>query len=70
MDAPAEVEFGQLLLTGIGLMLLAAGLLVVFVVTYQKRLLQQQLRLRAAEASSTASKATSLPTTVPSCLAW
>jgi two-component system NarL family sensor kinase len=50
MDAPAEVEFGQLLLTGIGLMLLAAGLLVVFVVTYQKRLLQQQLRLRAAEA--------------------
>jgi two-component system NarL family sensor kinase len=50
MDAPAEVEFSQLLLTGIGLMLLAAGALVVFVVTYQKRLLQQQLRLRAAEA--------------------
>ncbi len=31
-------------------MLLAAGALVVFLVTYQKRLLQQQLRLREAEA--------------------
>jgi two-component system NarL family sensor kinase len=51
MDAPAEVEFGQLLLTGIGLMLLAAGALVLFVVTYQKRLLQQQLALRTAEAA-------------------
>jgi two-component system NarL family sensor kinase len=50
MNAPAEVEFGQLLLSGIGFMLLAAGALVVFLVTYQKRLLQQQLRLRAAEA--------------------
>jgi two-component system NarL family sensor kinase len=51
MDAPAEVEFGQLLLIGTGLMLLAAGLLVVFVVTYQKRLLRQQLALRTAEAA-------------------
>jgi len=50
MNAPAEVEFGQLLLSGIGFMLLAAGALVVFLVTYQKRLLQQQLRLRAAQA--------------------
>ena len=50
MDAPAEVEFSQLLLTGIGLMLLAAGALVLFVVTYQKRLLRQQLALRTAEA--------------------
>ncbi len=50
MDAPTEVNFGQLLMGGIGLMLLAAGALVVFLVTYQKRLLQQQLRLHAAEA--------------------
>ncbi|MFD1467122.1 sensor histidine kinase [Hymenobacter caeli] len=50
MDAPSEVAFGQLLFGGIGFMLLAAALLVVFLVTYQKRLLQQQLRLRAAEA--------------------
>lgn len=50
MDAPPEVEFAPLLFTGIGLMLLAAVTLVLFVVTYQKRLLQQQLRLRAAEA--------------------
>ncbi len=50
MDAPAEVAFGRLLFVGIGFMLLAAGALVVFLVTYQKRLLQQQLRLRAAEA--------------------
>ena len=50
MDAPAEVTFAPLLLGGIGLMLLAAGGLVLFLVVYQKRLLQQQLRLRAAEA--------------------
>ena len=50
MDAPAETEFGKLLLVGIGLMLLAGVLLVLFVVAYQKRLLLQQLRLRAAEA--------------------
>lgn len=50
MDAPAEVTFGPLLLSGIGLMLLAAGSLVVFVVAYQKRLLREQLHLRAAEA--------------------
>ena len=51
MDAPAEVTFAPLLLSGIGLMLLAAGALVLFLVTYQKRLLQQQLHLREAEAA-------------------
>jgi len=50
MDAPAENEFVKLLIVGIGLLLLVGGALVLFVVTYQKRLLQQQLRLRAAEA--------------------
>ncbi len=50
MDSPAELAFGQLLIGGISFMLLSAGALVVFIVTYQKRLLQQQLRLRAAEA--------------------
>ena len=50
MDTPAELAFSQLLLVGIGFMLLAAGALVVFLVTYQKRLLQQQLRLHRAEA--------------------
>ena len=49
MDAPAEVAFGPLLFSGIGFMLLAAGAVVVFLVTYQKRLLRQQLRLHAAE---------------------
>lgn len=50
MALPQEVAFGQLLFGGIAFMLLSAGLLLVFLVTYQKRLLQQQLRLRAAEA--------------------
>ena len=50
MDAPAEVTFASLLLSGIGLLLLAGGGLVLFLVTYQKRLLQQQLRLRGADA--------------------
>ncbi len=50
MDAPAEVTFAYLLLGGIGLLLLAGGGLVLFLVTYQKRLLQQQLRLRGADA--------------------
>ncbi|RZK88860.1 MAG: hypothetical protein EOO62_37015, partial [Hymenobacter sp.] len=50
MDAPAETDFLKLLAVGVGLLLLLGALLVVFVVTYQKRLLQQQLRLRAAEA--------------------
>ena len=50
MDSPPELAFGQLLIGGISFMLLSAIALVVFVVTYQKRLLQQQLRLRAAEA--------------------
>ena len=49
MDSPPELAFGQLLIGGISFMLLSAGTLVLFVVTYQKRLLQQQLRLRATE---------------------
>ena len=49
MNTPAEGEFGQLLAAGIGLMLLAAGALVLFLVVHQKRLLEQQLRLRTAE---------------------
>ncbi len=51
MAAPAEVAFGQLLFGGISFMLLAAVTLVAFLVTYQKRLLRQQLELRTAEAA-------------------
>ncbi|RZL07986.1 MAG: hypothetical protein EOO62_16215 [Hymenobacter sp.] len=51
MDAPAENEFLKLLAVGIGLLLLIGALLVLFVVTYQKRLLRQQLALRTAEAT-------------------
>jgi signal transduction histidine kinase len=50
MNAPAESEFFKLLIIGIGLLLLVGGALVLFVVTYQKRLLQQQLRQRETEA--------------------
>jgi two-component system NarL family sensor kinase len=50
MASPEEVAFGSLLFWGIGMMLLAAGCLLLFLFTYQKRLLQQQLRLRTAEA--------------------
>jgi signal transduction histidine kinase len=49
MDSPQELEFAQLLLSGIGFMFLSAITLVLFVVVYQKRLLQQQLLLRATE---------------------
>ena len=49
MRAPAETEFLTLLAVGIGLLLLIGALLVLFVVTYQKRLLRQQLALREAE---------------------
>ncbi|GAB3588213.1 sensor histidine kinase [Hymenobacter daeguensis] len=51
MDAPAEVAFGQLLLGGIGFMLLSGGTLLMFLVTYQKRLLRQQLHQRTTEAA-------------------
>jgi signal transduction histidine kinase len=51
MDAPSEVAFSTLLFGGIAFMLLAAGLLVGFVVVYQRRLLGQQRRQRAAEAT-------------------
>ena len=51
MDAPAEVAFSQLLYGGIGFMLLAGGALLLFLFTYQKRLLQQQLQLRTTEAA-------------------
>lgn len=50
MDSPPELAFGQLLIGGISFMLLSAVGLVLFIVTYQKRLLQQQLQLRLAEA--------------------
>ena len=50
MANPAEVTFSQLLFWGIAVMLLAAGTLLAFFVIYQKRLLQQQLRLRTTEA--------------------
>ncbi|QKG54326.1 hypothetical protein [Hymenobacter sp. BRD67] len=50
MDTPPEVSFASLLFIGIGFMLLAGVTLVVFLVVYQKRLLQQQLRLQQAEA--------------------
>ncbi|MBO2010985.1 sensor histidine kinase [Hymenobacter negativus] len=51
MDAPAEVAFSQLLFGGIGFMLLSAGALLIFLVTYQKRLLRQQLQQRTIEAT-------------------
>lgn len=51
MGAPTEVAFGRLLLLGIGLMVLAAGALLSFVITYQRRLLQEQLRLHTIEAA-------------------
>jgi two-component system NarL family sensor kinase len=49
MASPEEVAFSSLLFWGIGIMLLAGGCLLAFFVTYQRRLLQQQLRLRTAE---------------------
>lgn len=51
MADPAEITFGQLLAGGIGFMLLAGGALLVFLVTYQKRLLGEQLRRHTAEAA-------------------
>lgn len=50
MANPEELTFSQLLYGGIGFMLLAGGTLLVFLVTYQRRLLGQQLHARAAEA--------------------
>jgi two-component system NarL family sensor kinase len=50
MVKPEELTFSQLLYGGIGFMLLAGGTLLVFLVTYQRRLLEQQLHARAAEA--------------------
>ncbi|MBF9141095.1 sensor histidine kinase [Hymenobacter properus] len=49
MATPEEVTFGSLLFWSIGMMVVAAGCLLLFLFTYQKRLLQQQLRLRTAE---------------------
>jgi two-component system NarL family sensor kinase len=49
MATPEELTFSQLLYGGIGFMLLAGGTLLVFLVTYQRRLLEQQLHARAAE---------------------
>ena len=48
MAAPTEITFEALLLGSIGLMLLAAGAFVLFVVAHQKRLLGQQLLAREA----------------------
>lgn len=50
MAAPAETDFLKLLAVGVGLLLLVGALLVLFVITYQKRLLAQQLAQRATEA--------------------
>jgi hypothetical protein len=41
MPPPSEVEFSHLLLLGIALMVMAAGVLIVFFIVYQKRLHQQ-----------------------------
>lgn len=51
MALPSETEFAQLLFGGIGFMLVAALALLLFLVVYKKRMLQQQLRLRDAEAT-------------------
>ena len=50
MDSPTEINFATLLFIGIGFMLLAGGLLVAFLIVYQKRLLRQQQQLHRAEA--------------------
>ncbi|SHJ28660.1 Signal transduction histidine kinase [Hymenobacter daecheongensis DSM 21074] len=49
MGFPEELTFGQLLYGGIGFMLLAGGILLAFLVLYQKRLLLHQLRLRTIQ---------------------
>ena len=51
MGSPEEVTFGQLLYGGIAFMLLAGGVLLAFLMVYQRRLLQQQLQLRTVEAA-------------------
>ena len=51
MPPPSEIEFAQLLIGGIGFMLVAALTVLLFLVEYKKRLLQQQLYLQAAETS-------------------
>ena len=51
MALPSEIEFAQLLFGGIGFMLVAGLLLLLFLAVYKKRMLQQQLRLREAEAT-------------------
>ena len=47
MDSPPELAFSQLLFGGIGFMLLSGTALVLFIVVYQRRLLQQQLQRHA-----------------------
>lgn len=51
MALPSETEFAQLLFGDISFMLVAALALLLFLVVYKKRMLQQQLRLREAEAT-------------------
>jgi two-component system, NarL family, sensor kinase len=51
MVAPPEIAFAQFLAVGIGFMVLAGGVLLAFLTTYQKHMLRQQLRLRTVEAA-------------------
>lgn len=46
MDQPQEIEFAWLLTTGIGITFMLAVVIILFVVIYQKRLSQQQLRMQ------------------------
>ncbi|EAY29372.1 sensor histidine kinase [Microscilla marina] len=47
MDQTQEIEFAWLLTTGIGITFMLAVAIILFVVFYQKRLSQQQLRMQA-----------------------
>jgi two-component system, NarL family, sensor kinase len=51
MAPPEELTFSWLLLSAVGLMLLLGAGLVVFMMVYQRRLLDQQRHLRATEAA-------------------
>ena len=51
MAHPSALEFGQLLFGGISFMLVAAIVLLAFLVIYKRRTFQQQLQLRTAEAT-------------------
>ena len=51
MAHPSEIEFSQLLFGGITFMLVAAVALLAFLILYKRRMFEQQLRLRTAEAN-------------------